>query len=75
MEWKISSKAKSVSPLNAQHRLGTDLSLIFACCYKLRRSTDSVLSGDQIMLLQQIQKSAKAIRDLRIEPTADADEF
>jgi hypothetical protein len=59
----------------AHHRLGTELSLIFACCYKLRQTSDSVLSGDQLMLLQQIQKSAEAIRDLRPELTADADEF
>jgi hypothetical protein len=63
------------SAVNAQHRLGTELSLIFACCYKLRQTSDSVLSGDQIMLLEQIQKSAEAIRDLRTDLTADGDEF
>lgn len=53
----------------AQHRLGTELSLIFACCYKLLQTSDSILSHDQLLLLQQIQKSAEAIRDLRAELT------
>lgn len=57
--------------VNAQHRLGTELSLIFACCHKLRETRDSVLSRDHLMLLQQIQKSAEAIRDLRPRLTSD----
>jgi|GEM_PF-3245633 hypothetical protein len=56
-----------------QHRLGTELSLIFACCDKLRESTRNSLSGDQLMLLQKIQRSAEAIRDLRPELTAGRD--
>jgi hypothetical protein len=59
----------------AQHRLGTELSLIFACCHKLRQMSDSVLSHDQLILLQRIEKSAEAIRDLRPELTAAADAF
>jgi hypothetical protein len=63
MENQIESELRK-SAAKAQHRLGAELSLIFACCHKLRQMSDSVLSGDQLMLLQQIQKSAEAIRDL-----------
>jgi hypothetical protein len=59
----------------AEHRLSTELSVIFACCYKLRHIGDTVLSRDQLALLQRIQKSAEAIRDLRPELTADAGKF
>ena len=76
IKWKIRSNTKSTVRRSKRNiGSGTELSLIFACCYKLRQTSDSVLSGDQLMLLQQIQKSAEAIRDLRPELTTDADEF
>jgi hypothetical protein len=51
----------------AQHRLGTELSLIFAYCYKLRQSAEKPLSTNQVQILSKIQRSAENIRDLRSE--------
>jgi len=49
----------------AQHRLGTELGVIFACCHKLRQSTERALRPDSLALLHRIQRSAESIRDLR----------
>ena len=49
----------------AQHRLGTELGVIFACCYKLRQNTARSLPPEAIALLRRIQRSAECIRDLR----------
>ncbi|HEY1268376.1 MAG TPA: hypothetical protein VGH16_14070 [Candidatus Binatia bacterium] len=51
----------------AQHRLGTELGVIFACCYKLRQGTEKPLSPEAAALLHRIQRSAESIRDLRIQ--------
>ncbi len=47
----------------AQHRLGTELGVIFACCYKLTQGTE--MPPEAVALLRRIQRSAEAIRDLR----------
>ncbi len=62
-------KAKSTNrtPSSAlQHQLGTELGLIFACCYKLRQSLQAI-SQDQLLQLSRIERSAGKIRDLRAE--------
>jgi len=57
-----------ISPVNKpEHRLGTELSLIFAYCHKLRQSVDRPLSQTQARILSRIQQSAENIRDLRAE--------
>jgi hypothetical protein len=50
---------------DAQHRLGTELGVIFACCYKLRQNTARSLPPEAVALLHRIQRSAESIRDLR----------
>jgi hypothetical protein len=58
----------------AQHQLGTELGVIFACCYKLRRGAGEVLPPEAAALLHKIQRSAESIRDLRVHLIAAVDD-
>ena len=49
----------------AQHKLGTELGVIFACCYKLREGTARPLPPEAVALLHKIQRSAEIIRATR----------
>lgn len=50
---------------NLQHELGTQLSVIFACCFLLRETLREILSEEQQGQLDKIERSAERIRDLR----------
>jgi len=54
-------------PVDEAHRLGTELSLIFAYCDQLRQNGEAALSPNQVLILSRIQRSAENIRDLRAE--------
>jgi hypothetical protein len=58
---------------NPEHRFGTELSLIFAYCHKLRETVDKPLSQMQALILTRIEQSAENIRALRAEIWNDAE--
>jgi K+-sensing histidine kinase KdpD len=61
---KGAKKMKKELHTNLSHKLRTELSVIFACCFLLRETHEETLSDDQLRQLRKIEHSARKIHDL-----------